>query len=189
MVVATASLLGNWRAEFARFAPARQVRILHGASRDAEREKVQPGDVILTSYGTLARDLAYHLKRDYRAIVVDEASLMRNPDTDHAKALAKLRATCRIALTGTPIENGVQGPLVDLPLHPARLARRPRGVQGTLRTAARHRRIRRRGDRAAAFENLALPAPPDQGAGGSRVAVQALHRRVLRSQPGPAGGL
>ncbi|MGL4401499.1 MAG: SNF2-related protein [Luteolibacter sp.] len=108
MVVATASLLGNWRAEFARFAPARRVRILHGASRDAEREKVRPGDVILTSYGTLARDLAYHLKCDYRAIVVDEASLMRNPDTDHAKALAKLRATCRIALTGTPIENGVK---------------------------------------------------------------------------------
>ena len=108
MVVATASLLGNWRAEFGRFAPARRVRILHGASRDAEREKVQPGDVILTSYGTLARDLAYHLKREYRAIVVDEASLMRNPDTDHAKALAKLRATCRVALTGTPIENGVK---------------------------------------------------------------------------------
>ena len=108
MVVATASLLGNWRSEFARFAPARQVRILHGASRDAEREKVQPGDVILTSYGTLARDLAYHLKREYRAIVVDEASLMRNPDTDHAKALAKLHATCRVALTGTPIENGVK---------------------------------------------------------------------------------
>ncbi len=108
MVVATASLLGNWRAEFARFAPARTVRILHGASRDAEREKIRPGDVILTSYGTLARDLAYHLKRDYRAVVVDEASLMRNPDTDHAKAISKLRATCRIALTGTPIENGVK---------------------------------------------------------------------------------
>jgi superfamily II DNA or RNA helicase len=108
MVVATASLLGNWRAEFGRFAPARRVRILHGASRDAERAKVQPGDVILTSYGTLARDLAYHLKSDYRAVVVDEASLMRNPDTDHAKAVSKLRATYRIALTGTPIENGVK---------------------------------------------------------------------------------
>ncbi len=108
MVVATASLLGNWHAEFARFAPGRTVRILHGTGRDKEREKVQPGDVILTSYGTLARDLAYHLKRDYRAVVVDEASLMRNPDTDHAKALAKVRATSRIALTGTPIENGVK---------------------------------------------------------------------------------
>jgi superfamily II DNA or RNA helicase len=108
MVVATASLLGNWHAEFSRFAPARRVRILHGTNRDTEREKVEPGEVILTSYGTLARDLAYHLKKDYRAVVVDEASLMRNPDTDHAKAIAKLRATCRIALTGTPIENGIQ---------------------------------------------------------------------------------
>ncbi|NJM36483.1 MAG: DEAD/DEAH box helicase family protein [Akkermansiaceae bacterium] len=60
MVVATASLLGNWRAEFSRFAPARRVRILHGAARDSEREKIQSGEVILTSYGTLARDLAYH---------------------------------------------------------------------------------------------------------------------------------
>jgi SNF2 family DNA or RNA helicase len=52
--------------------------------------------------------LAYHLKREYRAVVVDEASLMRNPDTDHAKAVSKLRATARIALTGTPIENGIK---------------------------------------------------------------------------------
>jgi superfamily II DNA or RNA helicase len=108
MVVATASLLGNWRAEFGRFAPGRSVRILHGTSRDAERERVRPGEVVLTSYGTLARDLAWHLKRDYRAVVVDEASLMRNPDTDHAKAIAKLKASRRIALTGTPIENGVR---------------------------------------------------------------------------------
>jgi hypothetical protein len=108
MVVATASLLGNWQAEFGKFAPGRTVRVMHGAGRDAVRDKITSGEVILTSYGTLARDLAYHLKRSYRAIVVDEASLMRNPDTDHAKALAKVKATSKIALTGTPIENGVR---------------------------------------------------------------------------------
>ncbi len=108
LVVATTSLLGNWRAEFDRFAPGRRVRILHGGDREQEREKLEPGDVILTSYGTLARDLAWHLRQNYRAVVVDEASLMRNPDTDHAKALAKLRASHRIALTGTPVENGVR---------------------------------------------------------------------------------
>jgi superfamily II DNA or RNA helicase len=108
LVIATASLLGNWRAEFARFAPARRVHVLHGAGRDAARDRLVAGDVILTSYGTLARDLAWHLRRDYRAVVVDEASLMRNPDTDHAKAIAKLHACHRIALTGTPVENGVR---------------------------------------------------------------------------------
>ncbi len=108
LVLATASLLGNWQAEFGKFAPGRTVRILHGASRDSVRDKVRAGDVVITSYGTLARDLAWHLKRDYRAVVVDEASLIRNPDTDHAKAIAKLRASRRVALTGTPIENGVR---------------------------------------------------------------------------------
>jgi len=108
LVVASTSLLGNWRAEFARFAPARTVRILHGTGRDQERGHVSEGDIILTSYGTLARDLAWHLKREYRAIVVDEASLMRNPDTDHAKAVSKLHGTRRIALTGTPVENSVR---------------------------------------------------------------------------------
>jgi superfamily II DNA or RNA helicase len=108
LVIATTTLLGNWRAEFARFAPGRRVRILHGAGRDAERERLDAGDVILTSYGTLARDLAWHLQRDYLAVVVDEASWMRNPDTDHARAVAKLRASHRIALTGTPVENGVR---------------------------------------------------------------------------------
>jgi len=107
LVVATASLLGNWRAEFARFAPKRRVVVLHGGAREIAREELCDGDVIITSYGTLARDLVWHLGREYRAVVVDEASLMRNPDTDHARALFKLRSRARIALTGTPLENGV----------------------------------------------------------------------------------
>ncbi|MCP5545673.1 MAG: DEAD/DEAH box helicase [Akkermansiaceae bacterium] len=108
LVIATASLLGNWQAEFGRFAPARTVRVLHGTGRDEERGRVAPGEVVLTSFGTLARDLAWHLRQDYLAAVVDEASLMRNPDTDHAKAICKLNARNRIALTGTPLENGVR---------------------------------------------------------------------------------
>jgi hypothetical protein len=108
LVVATASLLGNWRAEFARFAPDRQVRILHGAQRESERERLRAGEVIVTSYGTLVRDLAWHLRQDYRLVVADEASLLRNPDTDHSRALAKLRTKRRVALTGTPVENSIR---------------------------------------------------------------------------------
>ncbi|MGC4013630.1 MAG: SNF2-related protein [Luteolibacter sp.] len=108
LVIAPTSLLGNWRAEFQRFAPGRTIRVLHGSNRDAERGKVTPQDVVVTSYGTLARDLAWHLQREYKGIAVDEASLMRNPDTDHAKAIAKLRGRHRIALSGTPVENGVR---------------------------------------------------------------------------------
>lgn len=108
LVVVTTSLLWNWAGEFGRFAPGRVVRVLHGVGREVERGRVGVGEVVLTSYGTLARDLAWHLGREYGGVVVDEASLMRNPDTDHARALCKLRAGWRVALTGTPVENGVR---------------------------------------------------------------------------------
>jgi superfamily II DNA or RNA helicase len=108
LIVTPTSLLGNWRAEFQRFAPGRTIRILHGTQRDAERDRITDKDVIVTSFGTLARDLAWHLSREYRLVAVDEASLMRNPDTDHAKAISKLRSKRRIALSGTPVENGVR---------------------------------------------------------------------------------
>jgi superfamily II DNA or RNA helicase len=108
LVVVTASLVGNWQAELRRFAPGRTVRILHGAGREAERERIGMSEVLLTTYGTLARDLAWHLRRTYGAVVLDEASLMRNPDTDFAKAVFKLDSPRRLALTGTPVENGVR---------------------------------------------------------------------------------
>jgi superfamily II DNA or RNA helicase len=108
LVVVTTSLLGNWQSEFKRFAPGRKTIVLHGAGRDRLRETVKPGDVVLTTYATLARDLAWHLKQDYLVAVIDEASLIRNPDTDHSKAVAKLSARNRIALTGTPVENSAR---------------------------------------------------------------------------------
>jgi superfamily II DNA or RNA helicase len=108
LVVAPTSLLGNWCAEYERFAPGRKVHVMHGQGREKRRESIGDDDVIITSYGTLSRDLAWHLRRTYRVIAVDEASLVRNPDTDHAKALAKLRSPHRIALSGTPVENSVR---------------------------------------------------------------------------------
>jgi superfamily II DNA or RNA helicase len=108
LVIATTSLLGNWVAEMGKFAPSRKVRVLHGGRREAQKAQAGGGEVWLTSYATLARDLAWYLRQDFLAVVVDEASLMRNPATDHAKAIHKLHAANRIALTGTPIENGVR---------------------------------------------------------------------------------
>jgi len=108
LVLATTSLLGNWRAEWVRFAPQRSVRILHGAGREREREKLGVGEIWLTSHSTLVRDLAWYLRQEFAALVVDEASLLRNPDTDQAKAVRKIQARCKVALTGTPVENSVR---------------------------------------------------------------------------------
>ena len=108
LVVVPTALLGNWMAEFQRFAPDLKVSLFHGAGRDGMRERVDREDVVVTSYGTLVRDLAFHLQREYRLVVADEASLLRNPDADLSKAISKLRAGARLALTGTPVENRAQ---------------------------------------------------------------------------------
>ncbi len=108
LVTAPTSLLGNWMAELKRFAPGLRCLQFHGSGRDKLREGFDTHDVIVTSYGTLVRDLAFHLGREYRLIVADEASLLRNPDAELSKAFAKLRARARLALTGTPVENRMQ---------------------------------------------------------------------------------
>jgi superfamily II DNA or RNA helicase len=108
LVVAPTTLLGNWMAELARFAPGLNCLLFHGAARDRLRERIAEVDVIVTSYGTLVRDLAFHLQREYRLILADEASLLRNPDTEISKSLCKLQAGARLALTGTPVENRMQ---------------------------------------------------------------------------------
>ncbi|GAA5483534.1 DEAD/DEAH box helicase [Haloferula sargassicola] len=103
LVVVPSSLLANWEAELERFAPDLQVVRLHGADRDARREK--PADVVLTSYGTLVRDLAFHLRAEYALMVLDEAGAIRNPASQTSKSVAKIPARGRLALSGTPVEN------------------------------------------------------------------------------------
>jgi superfamily II DNA or RNA helicase len=108
LVVAPTSLLGNWMAELKRFAPGLKTLLFHGAGRDKLRGQIGGDRVVVTSYGTVLRDLAFHLQQDYRLIVADEASLLRNPEAETSKALFKLKARGRVALTGTPVENRMQ---------------------------------------------------------------------------------
>lgn len=108
LVVAPTSLLGNWMAEIGRFAPGLRRLLFHGPGRDRLRSELENHDVVVTSYQTVVRDLAFHLQREYSLIVADEASLLRNPDAEISKALCKLGARGRIALTGTPLENRMQ---------------------------------------------------------------------------------
>ncbi|MEM9237863.1 MAG: DEAD/DEAH box helicase, partial [Verrucomicrobiota bacterium] len=105
LVLVPTSLLANWQAEFERWTPDLRVLCLHGPGRDEKRDELGKSDVVLTSYGTLCRDLAFHLKQDYGLLVADEASLLRNPDSETSRAVAKLKASKRLALTGTPVEN------------------------------------------------------------------------------------
>lgn len=108
LIVCPKSLLANWEREFERFAPSLRVLTIHGYDRKEAFDQIAQHDAVLTTYQLVARDLSKHQKHTYAAVVLDEASQIRNPDTEAAKALRALKSERRFALTGTPLENGVR---------------------------------------------------------------------------------
>ncbi len=107
LVVCPASLLENWRREAARFAPSLRVLVHHGAARAGDTAAFSGLDLLITSYGTLARDQELLHQPGWTALVADEAQHVKNRRSLNARALLGLRAGFRALLTGTPLENSL----------------------------------------------------------------------------------
>ncbi len=108
LIVCPTSLLGNWKKEAEKWTGQMKTLVLHGPKRAGLFSGINDNDLVLTSYGSLVRDIDKHAGIDYLAVVLDEASMIRNPDTQAAKAVRRLATKGRIALTGTPVENSVR---------------------------------------------------------------------------------
>ncbi|MHC1768237.1 MAG: DEAD/DEAH box helicase [Verrucomicrobiia bacterium] len=106
LVICPASVLHNWRREANRFTPDLKVLVLEsGAARHNLRRQIPQHDLIVTNYALLRRDLAALMKFEFRAIILDEAQFIKNPDAQVTHSVKQLRAEQRLALTGTPLEN------------------------------------------------------------------------------------
>jgi superfamily II DNA or RNA helicase len=118
LVVCPASLLGNWEAEVRRFAPGVPTRRFHGAQRDlgdlvttasttgdgaARRD---PG-FVFTTYGTMRADHETLATVPWDLVVADEAQHVKNATSSTARNLRLIPSRCRVALTGTPVENNL----------------------------------------------------------------------------------
>jgi len=105
LVVVPKSLVFNWKQEAARFAPALRVLEHAGIARAQPGDHFRDYDVVLTTYGTLRRDIAGLAGFEFDYVVLDEPQAVKNGGTATAKAVRLLRGTYRLALTGTPVEN------------------------------------------------------------------------------------
>jgi superfamily II DNA or RNA helicase len=105
LVVAPRSLLFNWAAEAARFAPKLRVREHHGAERTKSAESFADCDIVLTTYATMRLDIAHLAGIEFEYVILDEAQAIKNASSLVAKASRLLRGRHRLALSGTPIEN------------------------------------------------------------------------------------
>ncbi len=113
LLVIPASLLGNWRREAERFAPSLALRFLHPAETDRETladiaaapaRHLDGVDLAVTTYAMVQRQ-PWLAEMQWRLVILDEAQAVKNPATRQSRAVRKLPARARVALTGTPIEN------------------------------------------------------------------------------------
>ena len=111
LLVCPMSVVGNWSREAARFAPQLPLLIHHGPNRAkskaALKKAAAKAAVVLTSYGLLARDRELFEPLAWSGVILDEAQMIKNPNTKTAQAARAVTADYRVALTGTPVENHV----------------------------------------------------------------------------------
>ena len=126
LVVAPRSVVYNWLDEASRFTPKLRVVDYSGADRETLRPQLGDYDVVVTTYGTLRRDVGFLATVEFDTVILDEAQAIKNPASQTAKASRLLNARHRLALTGTPIENhlGELGSLFEF-LNPGLLGRLP----------------------------------------------------------------
>ena len=102
LVIAPTSVIYAWEEEAHRFTPELKVCVFHGPNRPSVPP--EDADIIITSYGLL-RHASDAFSRPWRAVVLDEAQRIKNPESHVARIARSLNARFRFALTGTPLEN------------------------------------------------------------------------------------
>jgi SNF2 family DNA or RNA helicase len=109
LLIAPTSVVGNWQKEIEKFAPHLRAIVHHGSDRiqnaQAFQDICQTHDLIITSFTLIRKDEAMFSSMNWHRIVIDEAQNIKNPKAAQTKAILKLEAKHRLALTGTPVEN------------------------------------------------------------------------------------
>lgn len=109
IVIAPTSLVYNWLEEVDKFTMGLKAKAIIGtaAERQMQIKEAMDSDLIITSYGSVKRDIELYRDIRFAYCFLDEAQHIKNPVTLNAKTVKKLCAGNYFALTGTPIENSL----------------------------------------------------------------------------------
>ena len=105
LIVVPKSLMFNWISEAERFTPTLKVLDYTGLERKEMQRSFSEYDLILTTYGTLRRDVLELRTQEFDYIILDEAQTIKNASSQIAKSTRLLKSEQKLALSGTPIEN------------------------------------------------------------------------------------
>lgn len=109
LIVAPTSLVYNWKNEFDKFGSEIKYKVFaeNKLLRKKELEKIDNFNVLITTYGLIRQDQEKYLNIKFELVAIDEAQNIKNVASQMTKAIKKLNANTKIALTGTPLENSV----------------------------------------------------------------------------------
>ncbi len=107
LIVVPKALIYNWGEEIKRFFPKMDFQIING-NKENRLKIISKGnkEIKITSYNMLRLDIDYY-KNKFDVVIIDEAQHIKNPTIKISKAVKKIDANFKLALTGTPIENNV----------------------------------------------------------------------------------
>ncbi len=110
LVVAPASVIGNWGLEAQRFTPDLNVVVLPstlGRLGVPIEQMVGEVDVVVTSYAIFRLDFEQFAAVEWAGLILDEAQFLKNPKTRANECARLLKAPFKLAVTGTPMENNL----------------------------------------------------------------------------------
>lgn len=104
LIVAPKSVLTHWEREFRRYYPSVRTYQYHGSDRKNLFKSTDP-IIFISTYTIVNNDIDILSKVPFFYLVLDEATNIKNPDTNRTRAMKALNSAHRLALTGTPVEN------------------------------------------------------------------------------------
>jgi len=103
LIVAPTSLVGNWYEEAKRFTPELKILVFHGAER--HHDEFDEYDVVISTYGLIQRDKFRFVEHPFYYLILDEAQFIKNARAKTTQIIQQIKATHRLCLSGTPLEN------------------------------------------------------------------------------------
>ncbi|MGH3697523.1 MAG: SNF2-related protein [Pseudonocardiaceae bacterium] len=110
LIVAPTSVVSNWAAEAARFAPGIVVVTITDtlARRGQDLPDVVAGaDVVVTSYTLFRLDADAYAEAGWSGLILDEAQFTKNHQSKVHQCARRCPAPFKLAITGTPMENNL----------------------------------------------------------------------------------
>jgi SNF2 family DNA or RNA helicase len=109
LIIVPKTLIENWEKEIRKFAPSllSSIYLHRGLQRIKFAEELKNIGITITTYQTLVRDQLVFGQVDWQAIICDEAQAIKNPSTAASHVVKAMKSRFRLAMTGTPVENGL----------------------------------------------------------------------------------